>query len=169
MLFGALPSEPGWLVAELKVDPARVASMAAAIGEQRRREQLIFARWTLVMLHFEKSLYENPNQELNKLWWELVSRFQKIPAPQGRNAPDWAAKPHFTIAPVYYHNYMMGELFAAQLRHAITSLPPKDTKAVGEFFRTKVFAPGMRMRWPEFVKAATGEELTATFFAKELK
>ena len=45
-----------------------------AILEQRRREQLIFARWTMVMLHFEKALYEDPDQDLNRLWWDDVAR-----------------------------------------------------------------------------------------------
>ena len=32
-----------------------------------------------------------------------------------RPAPDWAAKIHLTVAPVYYQNYLYGELFASQL------------------------------------------------------
>mgnify|MGYP001084335880 CR=1 FL=1 len=56
-------------------DAARVREVATAVREQRRREQLIFARWTLVMLHFEKALYENPRQDLNRRWWDDVERF----------------------------------------------------------------------------------------------
>ena len=36
----------------------------------------MFARWALVMLHFEKALYANPEQDLNKLWWDIVERYQ---------------------------------------------------------------------------------------------
>ena len=39
--------------------------------------------------------------------------------PEGRNAPDYASKIHIVSAPAYYHNYMMGELFASQVHHAI--------------------------------------------------
>ena len=39
--------------------------------------------------------------------------------PEGRNAPDYASKIHIVSAPAYYHNYMMGELFACQVHAAI--------------------------------------------------
>ncbi|MBR6480263.1 MAG: hypothetical protein IKT12_01050, partial [Thermoguttaceae bacterium] len=83
---------------------------------------------------------------------------------------DWASKPHFVIAPVYYHNYMLGELFGAQLRKSL----PFDaehfaSKEVGAALIGKVFEPGMRWHWNEFVKRATGEPLSAKAFVEELK
>ncbi len=47
---------PAWMVNVAGADRQRVRQVSAAILEQRRREQLIFARWTLVMLNFEKTL-----------------------------------------------------------------------------------------------------------------
>jgi len=178
MFFGALSGDPQWMITCAGADKARVDELAPAIAEQRRREQLIFARWTMVMLHFEKALYENPRQDLNKLWWDYVERFQMLKRPPGRNEPDWAAKPHFTIAPVYYHNYMLGELFAAQMRHAIARLEGRSGAApelqyagrrdVGDYFKEKVFRPGASLPWPELVRHATGEPLTARYFAAEV-
>jgi peptidyl-dipeptidase A len=69
------------------------------------------------MYRFEKALYEDPDREdLNALWWDLVERIQLIRRPPGRDKPDWAAKLHVALAPVYYHNYILGSLTAAQLR-----------------------------------------------------
>lgn len=179
MLFGALAKEPSWLVTHAGVDAKRVQALKTAIREQRRREQLIFTRWTLVMLHFERAMYENPDADLNKLWWDHVERYQGLKRPPGRKHADWAAKPHFTIAPVYYHNYMLGELLAAQLRAtlaqrfktpdpvAVFSSP--DKKKIGTFLVEQVFRPGMRYRWPEYVRRATGHALTARHFAAEVK
>jgi peptidyl-dipeptidase A len=179
MLLGALAQDPTWMTTYAGADPARVKEVSAAILEQRRRDQLVFARWTLVMLHFEKALYENPDQDLNTLWWDYVERFQQIKRPPGRHAADWAAKPHFTIAPVYYHNYMLGELLAAQLRHVMAGLagpespscPPRgeERRNFGGFLREKVFQPGGALAWPEFVEHATGEPLTARYFAAEVR
>ena len=84
-----------------------------------RNQLLIFSRWCQVMLRFEKGMYENPEQDLNKLWWDLVEKYQMVKRPAGRNAPDYGSKIHIVSAPVYYHNYMMGELFASQVHHAI--------------------------------------------------
>lgn len=179
MLFGALGKNPGWMIACAGADKARVDELAPAILEQRRREQLIFARWTLVMLHFEKAFYEDPGRDLNTLWWDLKERYQQLQRPPGRDLPDWAAKPHLTSAPVYYHNYMLGELFAAQLRHRLAELAghqgPTATlnfqgrKEFGEFLRREVFMPGKTLKWPAFVRRATGEPLTARYFAEEVK
>lgn len=179
MMFGALAKNPTWMIHYAGADEKKVKAVESSILEQRRREQLIFTRWTLVMLHFEKALYENPDQDLNKVWWDTVEKYQRLRRPEGRNAADWAAKPHFTIAPVYYHNYMLGELFAAQLRASLAKLAkhegPASTlsfngrKEFGTFLTEKVFKPGMRMGWPEFVKTATGEDLTARHFAAEVR
>src|SRR3954463_8632124 len=84
-----------------------------------RYQLLIFSRWCQVMLRFEKGMYEDPDQDLNKLWWDLVEKYQLLTRPAGRSAPDYASKIHIVVAPVYYHNYMMGELFASQVHHAI--------------------------------------------------
>ena len=160
-------------------DESRIREVEQSILEQRRREQLIFARWTLVMLHFEKAFYEDPEQDLNALWWDFVERFQQLKRPAGRDQPDWAAKPHFTIAPVYYHNYMLGELFAAQLRHKLAELAGHEGPAAelrfegrddfGEYLKKNVFRPGKRQPWARFVRRATGERLTAKYFAGEVQ
>jgi peptidyl-dipeptidase A len=179
MLFGALAKNPIWMITYAGADEKRIKEVEEAVLEQRRREQLIFARWTLVMLNFERALYENPDQDLNTLWWDMVERFQMLKRPEGRNAADWASKIHFSTAPVYYHNYMLGELMAAQLRGALVKLAKHEGpaytldyskhKTFGDFFKEKIFKPGMTDPWPKFVKDATGEALTAKYFADEVK
>ncbi len=179
MLFGALAKNPTWLKGYVGSDATRVDEVTEAIFEQRRREQLIFARWTMVMLNFEKALYEDPDRELNSLWWDLVERFQLLRRPADRDQPDWAAKPHFTIAPVYYHNYMLGELFAAQMRHILAqqaghegptaTLSFNGRKDFGQFLEEKIFHPGASTPWPKFVESVTGESLTGKYFAKEVQ
>ena len=69
------------------------------------------------MYRFKRAFYENPDREhLNALWWDLVEEIQLADHPLDRDEPDWAAKIHVAIAPVYYHNYVLGHLTAAQLR-----------------------------------------------------
>ena len=140
---------------------------------------LIFSRWCQVMLRFEKGMYETPDQDLNKLWWDLVEKYQMVKRPPGRSAPDYASKIHIVTAPVYYHNYMMGELFASQLHHALArevfngADPNKvvyaGEKGVGVFMKKKVFAPGRTLSWNELTKFATGDGLNAKAFAEDFK
>jgi peptidyl-dipeptidase A len=144
-----------------------------------RYRLLIFSRWCQVMLRFEKGMYENPDQDLNKLWWDLVEKYQLVRRPPNRNAPDYAAKIHIVSAPVYYHNYMMGELFASQLHHAIArevyqNADPNTViyagnPAVGAFLKKKLFDPGRSLSWDELTEFATGSKLNAKAFAADFK
>src|SRR5437764_1292571 len=82
--------------------PGRVDAAAPALADTRRAGLLVFARWVLVMTTFERALYADPDADLDSLWWDLVERHQRIHRPDGRAAPDWAAKIHLAAAPVYY-------------------------------------------------------------------
>ena len=156
-------------------DPAAFSRTAAKL---RRNELLIFSRWCQVMFRFEKELYGNPDQDLNKLWWDLVEKYQEIRRPEGRDAPDYAAKIHIVEAPVYYHNYLMGQLFASQVHHAIArevlgGAKPAEAiyvgnKAAGEFMKTKVYGPGRTLDWNALTRHATGEDLNPKAFAADL-
>ena len=168
MFFGAKARSPQWLIDYAGADPAKVQEVAEALQKQRRKEQLIFSRWTLVMLHFEKAFYENPDADLNSLWWDTVEKYQLLSRPEGRDKADWASKPHFVIAPVYYHNYQLGELYAAQLRQSLGSLATANTPELGKRLKEKVFQPGASLKWEDFVRFSTGEPLSAKTFTEEL-
>jgi peptidyl-dipeptidase A len=96
----------------------------------------------------------------------MVGKYQMLKRPSDRNKADWASKPHFTIAPVYYHNYMLGELFAAQIRKSIGKQTGTN---FGDEMKAKVFKPGASLKWQKFVEQATGEPLSTKAFAEELK
>lgn len=174
MLFERLTTDPAWLAS--KVDSTKrdeLNSLSKNLWSYRRAAKLIFARWDLVMSNFERALYSNPDQDLNKLWWNMVEKYQLVHRPEGRDNPDWAAKIHFTSSPVYYHNYLLGELFASQLVHYIDKNIVKkeeafiDNRKLGEYLKEKVFSPGDKMRWDKFIKFATGERFTPKYFARE--
>ncbi len=166
MMFERLSKREAFLAKMgIKVEDPMAFNEAGA--KTLRYRLLIFSRWCQVMLRFEKSMYEKPDQDLNKLWWDLVEKYQLVKRPPNRNAPDYASKIHIVSAPVYYHNYMMGELFASQLHHAIAREVYKGAdpntviyvgnKEVGDFMKKRVFEPGRTMTWNELTKYATGE------------
>ena len=166
-----------WLEAFAGVTKDQKEKVRAAAYANLRLQQLIFSRWSQVMMRFERSMYANPDQDLNKLWWDLVEEYQLIRRPQQRNEPDWAAKIHIAQYPVYYHNYMLGSLMASQVAHAIMREALKQPEGkevcfagkpeVGNFLRERIFVPGARYRWDEMIRRATGENLTAKYFAKD--
>jgi len=177
MFFGRLSRNPAWMQQMLHLTDAQRADIEKVSDKYARLKQLIFARWAMVMYDFEKQLYADPDQDLNALWWRTVEKYQFIRKPEGRDEPDWAAKIHFTIAPCYYHNYLLGELFASQLHNKIVSdvlkLQAEENvsyvgqKIAGAFMRKNVFEPGSLYHWNEMIKRATGENLTAKYFVRQ--
>ena len=129
------------------------------------------------MYHFEKQLYADPDQDLNSLWWDMVEKYQYVKRPEGRDMPDWAAKIHFTQAPCYYHNYLLGELMASQINHDMAEKIPgmktdKGINYVGQteiadYLRENIFKPGNLYPHNEMIKKATGEYLTPKYYVQD--
>ncbi len=179
MMFERLSHKSHWIGAAVGISPEKAKEVDSTSPKTFVLNQLVFSRWTQVMFRFEKSLYEKPDQDLSKLWWEMVEKYQGLRKPEGRTEPDWASKIHIATSPCYYHNYLLGELLASQLNHYIATnilhtedvlaMPYYGQKEVGEFLKKKVFGPGRLCLWNEMIKGATGEELTAKHYARELE
>jgi peptidyl-dipeptidase A len=177
MFFGRLSRNPAWMQQMLELSDRQRAEIEKVSFKYAQLKQLIFARWAMVMYDFEKQLYANPDQDLNKLWWRMVEKYQFVQCPQGRDEPDWAAKIHFSIAPCYYHNYMLGELLASQLHHYlvhnILKLESDENvgyvgeRAVGDFISEKIYKVSAVYPWNRMIERATGEPLTPKYFVAE--
>ncbi len=177
MFFGRLSRNPAWMQQMLGLTDRQRAEIEKVSSKYSQLKQLIFARWDMVMYNFEKQLYANPEQDLNSLWWRMVEKYQLVKRPQGRNEPDWAAKIHFTIAPCYYHNYLLGELLASQLHNHMTreilklesdkNLSHIGRRELGDFLREKVFEAGALYHWNEMIKRATGQSLTPEYYVEQ--
>jgi len=177
MFFGRLSRNPAWMQQMLELSDEQRMEIEKVSGKYAQLKQIIFARWDMVMYDFEKQLYANPEQDLNSLWWDLVEKYQLVKRPPGREEPDWAAKIHFTIAPCYYHNYMLGELLASQLHHYIVHNILKlqsdenvsyiGQKKVGDFLTKRVFEAGAVYHWNEMIERATGQPLTPKYFVAQ--
>lgn len=170
MLMGRLTKNADWLQRYLGVGEGEARAAADVLGKHLRLGELIFIRWGLVMVYFERELYRDPGQDLNRLWWRLVGELQGINPPEGRDAPDYASKIHLGTAPVYYQNYLLGTLTASQIKAALP-LTGGDglvgDKAAGSFLRERIFKVGARLPWQEMLMSATGSRLSAAYFARE--
>ncbi len=176
-LFGRFAASPSWLSAMAGVSAEEAERISEPLRKSLRLQQMVFSRWAQVMFRFEKSMYEDPGQDLDRRWWELVEKYQLLKMPAGRNEPDWAAKIHIALYPCYYHNYLMGELLASQLFHQIAGRVLKSPDVAsecfvnrpeaGRFLIEQVFKPGMRWPWNEMIERACGEKLTAKYYAQQ--
>ena len=174
MLFGSQVDDPLWLNEYLGMPASEVSSQSQTLRQTKVAGQLVFIRWGLVMVEFERLLYQDPDQDLNTLWWALVAHYQMLNLPANRHLPDWAAKIHLGTAPVYYQNYLLGELAASQLNSYINLKLNSNRNslvqnpAIGNYFKQALFQPGALYPWDDLILKATGSTLSPSAFAAEV-
>ena len=170
ILMGRLAGEADWLESVAGVGAPEAKALDGALRAARAAELLVFTRWVLVMTNFERALYADPEGDLDACWWELVQRYQLVDPPEGRRAPDWAAKIHVAVAPVYYHTYLYGQMVASQLAAALREHCGGivGRPAAGRFLVERVFAPGLSVRWDALLEQATGAPLSAAAFGRDI-
>ena len=176
-LFGKFAVHPVWIKEIFKLNDNEIEEIKDSAIEYTKMNQIIFARWVFVMYRFEKALYENPEQDLNSLWWDLHKKYLLINKPEGRNKPDWTTKIHIATSPVYYHNYLLGEVFSSQLNNYLHKHILKSSdlwndvlinrKEIGEYLINNLFKFGSSLHWKEVIKISTGEELNTEHYLKQ--
>ncbi len=176
MMFGRLGANSSFMKSMLGLPGEEASAISDASFKMTKLQEIVFSRWSQVMYHFEKSLYENPGQDLNALWWSLVEKYQRVKKPGGRNEPDWAAKIHIATVPCYYHNYLLGGLLASQInaymvKHVIKEGDCRNPAyagrtEVGGYLVENIFENGKRYFWNDLIEKATGEKLTPKYYAE---
>lgn len=143
-------------------------------------QQLIFCRWGLVMYHFERALYRNPDQNLDSLWRTLEGRYQWLDASAGAESEKdgWVTKWHIVLRPCYYHNYLLGSAVACHLNAYVCDsiLQTPDywspdymaSEEVGAFLRNRIFWHGDAYPWYEVLERATGRPFSLQYYAQWL-
>jgi peptidyl-dipeptidase A len=167
ILCGSLMRDPDWLAKVAAVPQSDVEALAVSLRRAETAQRLIFIRWGLVVAHFERHLYSDPEGELDEIWWELVERFQLLRRPEELPPDAWASKIHLAVAPAYYHNYLLGEMLAHQLRRVLeeTCGSLVGNQQAGEFLIDRIFRHGSIQRWDALVESATGQALGASDLA----
>lgn len=172
MMFGRLSTKEEFLHHYCSVNPKKAQEISSKSKQQMAAQLLVFARWALVMIHFERDLYQKPGADLNQLWWDYVEKFQWVRRVPARNKPDWASKLHLACSPVYYQNYILGELTASQLTYSINQTIGTNfcsSPKTGSWLKTKLFSFGARFSWDQTIQKATGEPLNPRFFADDVQ
>jgi len=174
LLFERNSKNPSFLKKYCGAKEEEISRIEIELKKSLKEDELIFCKWSQVMFNFERELYKNPEQDLNKLWWNLVEKYQLINF--SRDKPDWASKIHLSSSPVYYHNYLLGKLLASQLDNYIVKNILREEnsknqdysdKRIGEYLEKEIFFPGAKYRWDELIRMATEESLNPKYFIEE--
>lgn len=178
LFMGRLTKNADWLHRYAGVDAGEAERIASGARREMRDHLLVFMRWCFVMAHFERELYRDPEQDLDALWWRFVEEYQNLACPSDARIPGmWASKIHLASSPVYYHNYLLGEMLASQLLHHINAVilagEPKEalisSHKVGTYMQEQLFKPGAIRGWEEWLEHATQEPLNPRYFVAQLQ
>ena len=133
----------------------------------RKASRLLRIRNLIAASAFEFQAYENPDQDLNRLWSQLRAKYMFLPE---NETPQWAAQSIYTTHPIYFQNYVLADLIAAQtiayLREKYGSLLGNDE--VSKFLIENYYSPGASVDWPEKIRKATGKKLSANALVEQL-
>lgn len=178
MFFWRLWNNAQWIQDISHIDDNTRDEIQESSHKSSQLRQLVFSRWAQVMFRFEKSLYQNPEQDLQDLRWSLVEQYQLLHRPANREtAADWATKIHIATAPCYYHNYLLGELLASQFGDTLSkeffggqsfeTCSLLNRTEIWDFFKNRVFKKGASVTRDQVIIEATGRSLSSESYAKE--
>lgn len=163
-IWASLVDEKGWLQQYGHLPASLIDRHLASL----RDREIIYLRTTLARLHFEFEAYQNPNRNLNTVYWDLFERYMDLP--RHDDIKPWAAAIHYTTRPGYLQNYLYADMITAQtldfIQKNYTSMVNNPT--VGSFLIQNYFRSGSRYKWPELLKRGTDSELNPQFLVEKL-
>lgn len=142
------------------------------VKKRNRAEQLtnrlVKLYWTMVVARFEQELYRDPTQNLNDLWWNLVEELQGISRPHNWDTPAWAAKAHLTTLPVYYHNYLLGEVGASQMEQQLNRrFSAWHSIEAINYLQQELLRPGLSFSWESVMSRSFCSALDPTYLIED--
>ncbi len=159
---------------ELELIPADAETDQVQLLLKEALNYVVFIPFSAgVMTNFEKQLYEDELtvDQYNRVWWDLVKKYQGIVPPSERDESycDAASKTHINNDAAQYYDYALSYAILFQLHnHISTNILKQDpsatnyfgSKEVGDFLKT-ILTPGASMDWRNLLKESTGSELNA--------
>jgi peptidyl-dipeptidase A len=164
-----------WLSREVSCDKKTKDQIALICRHFRQVDQLFRIRKQMVFAEFEREIYTTPDQDLDLLWHDLNLKYLGINYPKEKGTCFWATNKYFTSLSCNVQNYIVADVFAAQLKHTIddkvlnkNTLCIQDNKAVGKYLIDNLYKYGDLLPWEKLVVKATGETLNSSYFANDL-
>ncbi len=147
--------EPDWVAAFGATATEAEATIRAGLGAW-----LLWLRTRSAHALFEYRAYDDPGGDLDGWYAEAESRYLGC---DHDPAPRWAANAWFTSYPVYWQNYVLADVAAAQIHAAMRARLGRvngNPEAIA-FLREQFWAPGGSVDWQVKVERATGRPLDA--------
>lgn len=173
--FENLASNYNWLKEEIPVDDEKQKQIVLICQHLHQVDRMFRCRIQLLMSEFEREIYENPNQDLDQLWQNLNLKYLGISYPDEINTSFWATNKFLVTLACNVHNFVLADVFAAQLQHSIetrvltkTNGIYKNNKAIGKYLVDNLYQYGNLFPWEQLIEKATGEPLNSFYFVNQM-
>ncbi len=143
------------------------AEQFRALRDRRRLRALVSLRETIADSLFEVAAYENPDQELAPLYNRIYSEWLGVDM---HGASTWAFDPFYSSGPFYLQSYVLSEMVATQVHHALEKrFGERWGPEAGAYLKEHFFTRGGRVPVDDIMRDGTGEPLTATYLIEALR
>lgn len=169
--FENLPTNFSWLNEEFNLDSTASKQYILICQHLFQVDRLFRCRKYMVMAEFEREIYRDPDQNLGELWVQLSKKYLGIDLSGEKSQYDWATNKYVNNLSCTVQNYLLADVFAAQLQHTIEKevlhdkqLKFQNNKAIGQFLVSHLYKYGDVLPWEQLVEKATGEPLNPAYF-----
>ena len=127
-----------------------------------KKTEAIFINRCLLIIDFEKAMFENPDQNLPQLWHNLKVKYTGANNDEEPNN-EWATIPHYITHPVYYLTYFKATLLMAQMYNLLHKELGNITenKETANYLNNNLFRYGTSIEEDELIEKFTGEPLSS--------
>ena len=134
-----------------------------------KKTEAAFINKCMLIIAFEKAMYEDPDQNLSQIWNSLKVKYTVIDsdeAPQN----EWATIPHYISHPAYYQSYFRAELIKAQMYKQLHKELGNITenKNTADYLNNNLFKYGTSLEENELIEKFTGEPLSSKALCEDL-
>lgn len=135
--------------------------------DKHKEDEAAFVARSLLIIDFERELYNNPDQNPAELWKNLNKKYLNKNCETGN---EWASIPHYLSHPAYYQNYFRANLMKVQIYNYLVSELRylTENKNTAEFMNRNIFAYGAAIEEYDLIKQLTGEEFSTKAFCNNL-
>ena len=173
--FENLATDYRWLKDEIQVDDKTQKQVLLVCQHLHEVDRLFRCRKLLAIAEFEREIYRNPEQDLDLLWHDLNLKYLGLNYPGEKGAGYWAANKFASSLSCTIHNFVLADVFAAQLQHSVETRVLKQTngiiqnnKDVGKYLVDHLYRYGNQLPWEKLIVKATGEPLNSVYFVSKL-
>ena len=120
---------------------------------------LFITRDLLVRAELEKEIFKNPDQDINKLFWELKNKYFFYDQPEDDMMPLWIQDKHLIHNSGVYQAYLYATVIGGMLLEEV-----KDNRTYGAWLTNNIFDYGNSVYWRDLLKN-NNKKLTAEYIS----